>query len=52
MTTTTGPAAQKGGAWLLADTPRDAVFTPEQKTEEHRLIDQTSEEFVTNEVVG
>ena len=50
-TTTTGPTAQKGGAWLLADTPRDTVFTPEQKTEEHRLIDQTSEEFVTNEVV-
>ena len=51
MTTTTPPAVQKGGAWLLADTPLDAVFTPEHWTDEHRLIDQTSEEFVTKEVV-
>ncbi len=50
MTTTTPPEVQKGGAWLLADTPLDAVFTPEHWTDEHRLIDQTSEEFVTKEV--
>ena len=29
----------------------DAVFTPERLTEEHRLIAQTAEEFVDNEVL-
>ncbi len=41
----------KGGGWLFEDTPTESVFTPEQKTEEHRLIDQTSDEFVANEIV-
>ena len=50
MTTTT-TAVQKGGAWLIEETPRETVFTPEQQTDEHRLIDQMSEEFVTKEVV-
>jgi alkylation response protein AidB-like acyl-CoA dehydrogenase len=38
----------KGGSWLLEEST-DA-FTPEQLTEEHRLIKQTSEEFVSAEV--
>ena len=52
MTTTLTSIAQKGGAWLLEDTPRDTVFTPARMTDEHRLIDQTAAEFVTNEVVA
>ncbi|MGH9312697.1 MAG: acyl-CoA dehydrogenase family protein [Vicinamibacterales bacterium] len=38
----------KGGSWLLEEAA-DA-FTPERLTEEHRLIGQTAEEFVTGEV--
>jgi alkylation response protein AidB-like acyl-CoA dehydrogenase len=38
----------KGGSWLLEEST-DA-FTPEQLTEEHRLIKQTAEEFVSSEV--
>ena len=48
---TTATAVPKGGTWLLEDPLAEFVFTPEQKTEEHRLIDQTSHEFVANEVV-
>ena len=51
MTTTTTTATQKGGAWLIEETPGEMVFTPEQQTEEHRLIAQTAHEFVMNEVV-
>ena len=52
MTTTVADASRKGGIWLLEETPEGAVFTPEEMTEEQRLIDQTAHEFVTNEVVG
>jgi len=52
MTTTLTETTQKGGAWLLEDTPLETVFTPARMTEEHRLIDQTAREFVTNEVVA
>jgi alkylation response protein AidB-like acyl-CoA dehydrogenase len=38
----------KGGSWLLEESA-DA-FTPEQLTEEHRLIKQTAEEFVASEI--
>jgi alkylation response protein AidB-like acyl-CoA dehydrogenase len=38
----------KGGSWLLEEST-DA-FTPEQLSEEHRLIKQTADEFVTSEV--
>ncbi len=38
----------KGGSWLLEESTE--AFTPERLTEEHRLIGQTAEEFVTNEV--
>ncbi len=51
MTTTATKATLTGGSWLLDATPADAVFTPERMTDEHRLIDQTAHEFVTNEVV-
>ena len=51
MTITATKAIFTGGSWLLNATPADAVFTPERMTDEHRLIDQTAHEFVTNEVV-
>jgi alkylation response protein AidB-like acyl-CoA dehydrogenase len=41
----------KGGAWLLEDTPADGIATPETLTDEHRLIAQTADEFITNEVL-
>jgi alkylation response protein AidB-like acyl-CoA dehydrogenase len=47
MTTTT---AARGGAWLIEDAPAGSIFTPEKLSDEHRLISQTADEFMTNEV--
>ncbi len=52
MTTTTITTARRGGAWLLDDVPPAESFTPERMTEEQRLIDQTTREFVVNEVAA
>ena len=41
----------RGGSWLIEDTPVDSVLTPEQLSDEHRLIGQTADEFMTNEVL-
>ncbi len=41
--------AVKGGSWLIETV--DAIFTREQLTAEHRLIDQTADEFMTGEVM-
>jgi alkylation response protein AidB-like acyl-CoA dehydrogenase len=41
----------RGGAWLIEETPESPVFTPEQFSEEQRLIGQTADEFMTNEVL-
>jgi len=48
---TTGSAAAllKGGAWLLEPTPAASVLTPEKLTDEHRLIAQTTDQFVEQE---
>jgi alkylation response protein AidB-like acyl-CoA dehydrogenase len=47
----TDAAILRGGGWLLeAQEPAD-VFTPERFTGEHRLIAQTADEFVDNEVL-
>ena len=48
---TSGTAAPllKGGAWLLESTPAASVLTPEKLTDEHRLIAQTTEQFVEQE---
>ena len=52
MTTPTAATPRRGGSWLLEETgPLDA-FTPERMTDEHRLIDQTTREFVANEIVS
>ena len=49
MTTTAIATVPRGGEWLLEAAAPDSVFTPERMTEEHRLIQQTAQEF-TNEV--
>jgi alkylation response protein AidB-like acyl-CoA dehydrogenase len=48
MTTTT---TARGGAWLIEDAPADSIFTPDKLSDEHRLISQTADEFMTNEVL-
>ncbi len=40
-----------GGGFLLQDPKADAVFTPEDFTDQHRLIAQTAEEFAVNEIM-
>jgi alkylation response protein AidB-like acyl-CoA dehydrogenase len=49
MTVITAPT--KGGIWLIEDASADSVFTPEKLTDEHRLIAQTADEFLTTEVI-
>ncbi len=39
-----------GGSFLLQDQLLDELFTPEDFTEQHQMIAQTAEEFVTREV--
>ena len=41
----------RGAAWLVDSTPTEPVFTPERISEEHRLIRQTADDFVANEVL-
>jgi len=40
-----------GGSFLLEDRGTHEVFTPEDFTEQHRLIAQTAEDFAVNEIV-
>jgi alkylation response protein AidB-like acyl-CoA dehydrogenase len=51
MTTTTSPTLARGAAWLLEEADPSSVFTPEKTTEEHRLMAQMTDEFVTNEIL-
>ena len=41
----------RGASWLYESAPAASVFTPERLTDEHRLIRQTGDEFVANEVM-
>src|SRR5699024_10454427 len=41
----------KGGGFLVEDLTGDDVITPEDFTEEHRMIAQTTEDFVEGEVL-
>ncbi len=41
----------KGGSFLIESRPPEEVFTPEDLTEEHRLIAQTAQEFIEKEIV-
>ncbi|WP_136810327.1 acyl-CoA dehydrogenase family protein [Desulfosediminicola flagellatus] len=40
----------KGGEYLVAETPCADVFTPEDFTDEHRQMAETTEQFVQNEI--
>src|SRR6478752_3083703 len=51
MATTTDTAILRGGEFLLQSSDASSVFTPEQLTEEHRLIARTAQEFVDNEIL-
>jgi len=53
MATTTAVPKSKisGGSFLLETRSPEEVFTPEDFTEQHRLIGQTAEEFAVNEIV-
>ena len=52
MATTAVPQTRiSGGSFLLEERKPDDVFTPEDFTEQHRLIAQTAEEFAVNEIV-
>jgi len=41
--------AVRGGSWLVGETAE--AFTPERLNDDHRMIAQTANEFMTNEVV-
>ncbi|WP_027410045.1 acyl-CoA dehydrogenase family protein [Anoxybacteroides tepidamans] len=41
----------KGGSFLIEDVSCERVFTPEDFTDEHKMIAKTTEEFVVNEVL-
>jgi alkylation response protein AidB-like acyl-CoA dehydrogenase len=41
----------KGGAFLIEEYTPEQIFTPEDFTEEHRMIAETTRQFVDKEVV-
>jgi len=41
----------QGGAFLIEDHSPDDIFTPEDFTEEHRMIAETTRQFIDNEVM-
>ncbi len=41
----------RGGAWLIDDVAADAVFTRERLSDEQRMIGQTAEAFIDNDVL-
>ncbi|CAM4151686.1 acyl-CoA dehydrogenase family protein [Lederbergia lenta] len=41
----------KGGAFLIEDIVAEQIFTPEDYTDEHKMIAKTTEDFVNNEVM-
>lgn len=47
----TASAIRKGGSWLLEDEEPSGIFTPEKLSDEHRLIAQTTDEFIDTEVL-
>jgi len=53
MATTFSTLAGKitGGSFLIEAVSPEDVFTPEDFTDQHKLIAQTAEEFATNEIV-
>jgi alkylation response protein AidB-like acyl-CoA dehydrogenase len=52
MATTAVPKSKvSGGSFLLEERRPADVFTPEDFTEQHRMIGQTTEEFAVNEIL-
>src|SRR5499425_2911383 len=52
MATTAMPKTKiSGGSFLLEERQPSEVFTPEDFTEQHHLIGQTTEEFAVNEIL-
>src|SRR5215469_18190349 len=52
MATTATPSTKiTGGSFLLEERRPDEIFTPEDFTDQHRLIAQTTEEFALHEIV-
>ena len=41
----------KGGAFLIEEITPEEIFTPEDFTEEHRMIADTTRQFIDNEVI-
>jgi len=41
----------KGGSFLIEERSPEEIFTPEDFTEEHRMIADTTRQFIDNEVV-
>ena len=41
----------KGGEYLIKDVPCADVFTPEEFTDEQKQIGETTEQFITNEIL-
>ncbi len=41
----------KGGGFIIEDVALDRVFTPEDFTDEQKMIAKTTEEYVANEVL-
>ncbi|HET8860405.1 acyl-CoA dehydrogenase family protein [Marivirga sp.] len=50
MSTTEKKFTAKGGEFLIKETPAQAVFTPEEWTEEQKMIAQTCRDFLDQEV--
>ncbi|HEY6292084.1 MAG TPA: acyl-CoA dehydrogenase family protein [Terriglobia bacterium] len=49
--TATPRALIKGGSFLIEDRSPEEIFTPEDLTDQHRLIAQTAREFAEQEVI-
>ncbi|MED4402959.1 acyl-CoA dehydrogenase family protein [Metabacillus fastidiosus] len=43
--------AVKGGSFLIEDVSHEQIYTPEQFTDEHKMIAKTTEDFIGNEVL-
>ena len=48
---TTMAKSARGGAWLIDDAPLDGVFTRERLSDEQRMIGDTAEAFIDQEVL-
>ncbi len=51
MATPTARTRIKGGSFLIEQRTPEEIFTPEDLTDQHQLIAQTAEEFITREIV-